>query len=129
MKLFREELKKMLHIEEYRQKTTIFDREAFINLKGNRIAKVDFVTGSSSNRYTGLRVRIIHRVYGTIDQTVFLFCDHEPVNGKDLFIYEANRYNDDVWWQSQRQPSKDCYNNLSQHINQYLALFDMPNEP
>lgn len=128
MGLFHDELKKMLNIKAYADKTKFFARDAMIPLMGNRIAKADFVTGTSANRYVGLRMRIIHRVYGLIDQSVFLFSDSEPNNYKDLFLYESNRYKDESWWNNHHEPSNACYADMQARIETYLSLFDVPND-
>lgn len=125
MNFFAQELKKIAGPSH--PGATYAGRACYVPLGDANRAKLEFVTQGTADRYEALRITILNRQDGLVDQNTMLFRELIDVKGArdDCFrrdIPYAWTYNGATGWYAYR-PTADDYETMGAAVDEYLELF------
>lgn len=126
MNFFENELRKI--VEPNYPESTFVGRACYVRLGEMNRAKIQFVTTGCSTRYTALRLTILNRQEGDVDNLLLRFSDllgrrltanPNSQNGAELHILDDGR---EAGWFLCEPTSRD-YQVLSNAVSEYLEVF------
>lgn len=125
MNFFAQELKKI--VDPSHPDATYSGRACYLRLGDTNRAKLEFVTQGTSDRYEALRVTVLNRQDGPLDQNTMLFRELIDVQDTrdDCFrrdIPYAWTYNGKTEWYAY-QPTAADYRTMGAAVDEYLEVF------
>lgn len=128
MNCFEKELKKIMN--PICPEATYVGRACFVNLGIENKAKLQFVTGGVADQYEALKMTVLNRREGDIDNTLLRFSELFACKGKSrTFCPSFCDYGNGPAWHLY-DPTQEDYAALRNSISRYLDVFqDMEQEP
>lgn len=125
MNFFAQELKKI--VGQTHPGATYAGRACYITLGDTNRAKLEFVTQGKADHYEALRITVLNRQDGLVDQNTMLFRELIDVQGMrdNCFrrdIPYAWTYNGTTEWYAY-QPTADDYQTMGAAVDEYLGVF------
>ena len=126
MTFYEKELRKI--VEPNYPDATFVGRACYVRLSEMNRAKIQFITNGIASHYESLRLTILNRHEGEVDNLVLRFKDilgkkmvNNP-NFRDGVMPHLWDYNGKVEWYAY-QPTSQDYQKLSNAVNDYLDIF------
>ena len=126
MTVFEKELRKI--VEPTYPDATFVGRACYVRLSEMNRAKIQFITNGIASHYESLRVTILNKQDGDVDNLVLRFSDilgkkmvNNP-NFRDGVSPHLWEYNGKLEWYAYHPTSQD-YQKLSTAVNDYLDVF------
>lgn len=120
---FENELKKIVH-PRYPDATYV-GRACYVCLGDKTRAKIQFITSSTADHYDALRLTVLNRQEGTVDNLTLRFGDLFKAQGHNKFSPHIWDDHGDAAWYIY-QPSSQDYQCMSDAVTDYLEVFQEP---
>lgn len=122
MTFFEQELRKI--VGPRHPDATYVGRACYVRLSDMNRAKIQFITSGIASHYEALRLTILNRQEGDVDNLVLRFSDllgKKMVGGNGIMPYIWDDHGKADWYVY--HPTRQDYQTLSQTVNDYLEVF------
>lgn len=126
MTFFEQELRKIIG-EEYPDATFV-GRACYVRLSDMNRARIEFATTRTANHYDSLRMTILNRNEGSVDNLTLRFADllgkkqvSNPNFKSGIYPYIWNDYGECEWYVY--HPNSSDYQKLTAAVTDYLDVF------
>ncbi len=132
MNFFEQELRKIIGQSTAAADASYVGRSCFVRLNPDLRAKLTFITMGITSHYEALKMTILNRKEGEVDNTVLRFSDllgkkqvMNPNFKSGIFPYIWDDHGNPMWYVYQLK--QEDYQLLAESVDEYLQVFQPPN--
>lgn len=132
MNFFEQELRKIIGQSTAAADASYVGRSCFVRLNPDLRAKLTFITMGIASHYGALKMTILNRKEGEVDNTVLRFSDllgkkqvMNPTFKSGIFPYIWDDHGSPMWYVYQLK--QEDYQLLAESVDEYLQVFQPPN--
>lgn len=132
MNFFEQELRKIIGQSTAAADASYVGRSCFVRLNPDLRAKLTFITMGIASHYEALKMTILNRKEGEVDNTVLRFSDllgkkqvMNPNFKSGIFPYIWDDHGNPMWYVYQLK--QEDYQLLAESVDEYLQVFQSPN--